>query len=61
MDRRGTYLESIYSMKLWSAVTTASIRDLNLMQDFSTVFLARNPITSLIKGIRSLVLWEDLL
>ncbi len=48
-------------MKLSSAATAASIRDLNLLQDFSLVFLAGNPISSLIWGIRSLVFWEDLL
>jgi hypothetical protein len=36
-------------------VTTASIRDLNLLQAFATVFLARDPITSLISEIRALV------
>jgi hypothetical protein len=32
-------------MKL-SAATTALIRDLNLLEDFATVYLARNPIIS---------------
>jgi hypothetical protein len=36
-------------------VTTASIRDLNLLQSFATVFLARDPITSLIFEIRAVV------
>jgi hypothetical protein len=36
-------------------VTTASILDLDLLQAFATVFLARDPITSLIFEIRSLV------
>jgi hypothetical protein len=36
-------------------VTTASIRDLNLVQAFATVFLARDHITSLIFEIRALV------
>jgi hypothetical protein len=36
-------------------VTTASIRELNLLQAFATVFLARGPITSLIFEIRALV------
>jgi hypothetical protein len=34
-------------MKLPSAAMTAAIQDLNLLQDFAMVFLARNPITSL--------------
>ncbi len=33
-------------MKLLSAATTALIRDLNLLEDFSMEFLARNPIIS---------------
>jgi hypothetical protein len=44
-------------MKLSSAAITASILDLNLLQDFVMVFLARDPITSLIKEIKSLILW----
>jgi hypothetical protein len=36
-------------------VTTASIRDLNLLQAFATVSLARDPITSLIFEIWALV------
>jgi hypothetical protein len=36
-------------------VTTASIRELNLLQAFATVFIARDPITSLIFEIRALV------
>jgi hypothetical protein len=36
-------------------VTTASIRDLNLLQAFAKVFLARDPITSLIFEIRAVV------
>jgi hypothetical protein len=36
-------------------VTTASIRDLNLLQAFATVYLARDPITSLIFEIRAFV------
>jgi hypothetical protein len=36
-------------------VTTASIRDLNLLHTFATVFLARDPFTSLIFEIRALV------
>jgi hypothetical protein len=36
-------------------VTTASIRDLTLLQAFATVFLAKDPITSLIFEIQSLV------
>jgi hypothetical protein len=36
-------------------VTTASIWDLNLLQAFATVFLARYPITSLILEIRAFV------
>jgi hypothetical protein len=34
--------------KLKSASTTSSILALNLLQAFATVFLARDPITSLI-------------
>jgi hypothetical protein len=36
-------------------VTTALIWELNLLQDFATVFLARDPITSLIFEIWALV------
>jgi hypothetical protein len=36
-------------------VTTASIRDLDLLQAFATVFLVRDPITFLIFEIRTLV------
>jgi hypothetical protein len=34
-------------------VTTAYILNLNLLQAFATVFLARDPITSLIFDIRA--------
>ncbi len=48
-------------MKLSSAATAASIPDLNLLQDFTMVFLARDPITSLISEIKYLVLWSNFL
>ncbi len=37
-------------------MTTVSIRDMNLLQVFATMFLARDTITSLIFRIRCLVL-----
>jgi hypothetical protein len=42
-------------MKLPTAATTASIRDLKLLQAFATVFPTRDTITPLIFEIRSLV------
>jgi hypothetical protein len=46
-------------MKLPSAVKTTSILDLKLVQVFARVFLARDPITSLIFWIRSFDLLRD--
>jgi hypothetical protein len=45
--------------KIPSAVKRASILDLKLMQAFTRVSLARNPITSFIFWIRSLDLLQD--
>jgi hypothetical protein len=42
-------------MKLSSAAISDSILDLNLLQDFAMVFLVRDPITSLIQEIKSLI------
>jgi hypothetical protein len=50
---------STYSIKLPSAVKTATILDLKLVQAFAMVFLARDPITSFIFWIRSLDLLRD--
>ncbi len=45
-----------YSIKLPSAVKTASILDQKLMQAFAMVFLSKDSITPLILGSRFLVL-----
>ncbi len=44
------------NIKLPSAVKTASILDLKLIQDFTKVFLSKDLITSLILGSRLSVL-----
>ncbi len=56
---RETYWESIYWIKLPSASTISSIQDLNLLQAFDTVLLARDPTTSLIFQIWAMLkLWS---
>jgi hypothetical protein len=47
---------NIYSIKLPSAVKTASILDLELMQAFAMVFLSKDLIISMILGSRFSVL-----
>jgi hypothetical protein len=48
-----------FSIKLPLAVKTASILDLKLVQVFARVSLPRDPITSFIFWIRSLVLLRN--